>query len=82
MVGAEGHQRAVEEGVVIFEPVSLVHGEQRPRHRAQDLLVLQQDLIRGEDSIELELLVRVAPLILTDLGRGSGRDRSKFLSPK
>ena len=67
MVRAELHERAVQEGVVVLESVCLVHDERGPSHTTQEVLILEQNLVGGHQDVELQLPVRVAPLVLTDL---------------
>ena len=47
--------------------MSLVHHKHRPVDGRKKLLVLQKNLISGEDGVKLEPLVGVAPLILPNL---------------
>ena len=67
VVGPELQQSAVEQGVVILQAVSLVHHKHRPVDGPQEVLVLQQDLVRGENGVKLEPLVGMTPLVLSDL---------------
>ena len=68
MIGVKLHQRLVEERVVVLESMRLVDGERGPGHGTKERLVLQQDLVRRDDHIELQPLVSgMAPLELTNL---------------
>lgn len=69
MVGPELGQCAVEEGVVILETMSLIHHKYGPVDGTEEVLVLQQDLICGEDGVKLEALVGMTPLIFPNLER-------------
>lgn len=69
MVGPELGQRAIEEGVVVLQTVSLIHYKYCPVDGSEEVLVLQQDLIRGEDGVKLEPLVGMTPLVLPNLER-------------
>ena len=67
MVGAELHEGPVEQGVVVLQPVGLVHHQHGPADGSQEGLVFQQDLVGGEDGIELQLPVGVGPLVFSNL---------------
>ena len=67
MVGAELHEGPVEQGVVVLEAVGLVHHQHRPTDGPEEGLVLQEDLIGGENGIELQLPVGVGPLVFSNL---------------
>lgn len=68
MVGPELCESSVEKRVVVLESVSLVHHQHCPADGPQELLVLQQNLVRGENGVKLQPLVRMAPFVLSDLG--------------
>jgi hypothetical protein len=55
MTGLEVHECAVEEGVVILEAVCFVNNQTCPADVSKEVFLLQQDLIGGQDSIELYL---------------------------
>ena len=67
MVCPEFCECSVEKRVVVFESVSLVHHEDGPANGPQEQLVFEQDLIRSEDGVKLQFLVRVTPFVLPDL---------------
>ena len=67
MVGPELCERSVEKRVVVLESVSLVHHQDCPADGPQELFVLQQNLVRGENGVKLQPLVRMAPFVLSDL---------------
>ena len=66
-------QGLVEAAVVVLESVCLVHNQHGPADGAEEVLVLQKDLVGCHENIKLELASGVAPLILTNL-RGWGRE--------
>ena len=67
MVCSELGEGSVEERVVVLESVCLVDRQHRPADGSEELLVLQQDLVRSEDGVKLESLVRMTPFVLSDL---------------
>ena len=67
MIGPELHQRTIEEGIIVLEAVGLVHNQRGPGKAPEELLVFEQNLIGGKESIELELVVGMPNLMLTDL---------------
>ena len=63
MVGFELFKGSVKQGVLILQPVRLIDHQVRPRNRLQNIFVLQQDLVGGEQGVELgPLVARVDPL--------------------
>ena len=67
MIGPELHQRAIEEGVVVLETVSLINDQRGPGKAPEKLLIFEKNLIGGKQSIEFELSVGVPDLVITDL---------------
>ena len=66
VVRVEILERFVQQGIVILQPVGFVHHQTGPADGTQEGLVLQQDFVCRQQSVELEPLVaRVAPLVLT-----------------
>ena len=53
MVGPELHQCAVEKGVVVLQSMSLIYDQRGPGETAEKLFVLEEDLVRREESVEL-----------------------------
>ena len=67
MIGPELHQCTIEERVIILETVSLVHNQRSPGKAPQELLIFEEDLVGGKESVELDLVVGVPDLMLTNL---------------
>ena len=67
VVSPELHQRAVEEGVVILQSVSLVNNQRRPSKASKKLFVFQKNFIRGEEGVELQLVVEMAYFMFPNL---------------
>jgi hypothetical protein len=67
VIGVEGGEGLVEEGLLVLEPVGLVDLEDGPGERAQLRLVLEQDLVGGEEGLELgAFIARVDSLARAD----------------
>ena len=73
MTGLELHQGAVEKGVIVLQPVRLINYQARPANVPQQVLLLEEDLVGGQNGVELDLRVRVRPLGLINLDIYSGR---------
>lgn len=77
MISPELHESAIKKGIIILQTMSFVHHQRRPRHAPQEVLVLEQDLVSGDQNIKLELPVGMTPLVLAYL-----REQQKKVSLK
>lgn len=67
MIRPELHEGTIEKRIVVLQSVSFVDYQGGPGKASEELFVLEEDLIGGEERIELELVVGVADLMLTNL---------------
>jgi hypothetical protein len=51
MMSVERDESSIEEGVFVFEAVSFVHAQTRPRHRVEEGFVFEQYFVRGDDDV-------------------------------
>lgn len=68
MIRLEFREGFVQQGIAVLQPVGFVHKKDCPIERPQVFLVLQYDLIRGQQCVELESCFAV-PFLLSYLQR-------------